>query len=278
MDSNEAHKAKIKEIYKQQRINQTVEYNRKIREEWLNFLDRVMNDQRNMTVMSALEKLEQYFDPSEASEASDQSDLKSIKLLNLYQTAEKLRNDGEPDWLQLVGLIHHLGKIMYFWGCDEEGTSYHSKWGVIGNTFIVGAKLPEKIVFPEFNSLNIDMQNKKYNTELGQYSKGCGLKELTKSWGQNEYLYKVLKFNDCKIPEAGLKIIRYHSLHLWHTYGAYSYFENDDDKKIKPLIQRFQKAKLCTKNVPCNKNDLPFLREYYGQLIEKYIGCKELVW
>ena len=37
-----------------------------------------------------------------------------ITLPNFYgiQTAEGIRKDGHPDWLQLVGLIH-IGKIMF---------------------------------------------------------------------------------------------------------------------------------------------------------------------
>ena len=64
------------------------------------------------------------------------------------QTAEEIRKDGHPEWLQLIGLIHDIGKIMYLWGCDEDGTSIKEQGRIIvGDTFIVGCKLPEKIVF-----------------------------------------------------------------------------------------------------------------------------------
>ena len=34
--------------------------------------------------------------------------------MHLFQTAERIRKDNLPDWMQLIGLIHDLGKILYF--------------------------------------------------------------------------------------------------------------------------------------------------------------------
>ena len=33
------------------------------------------------------------------------------------------------------------------------------------------------------------MENSKYNTDLGIYDEGCGLDNVTCSWGHDEYLY-----------------------------------------------------------------------------------------
>ena len=41
--------------------------------------------------------------------------------LHMLQTAEGLRRAGHPDWMQLMGLIHDLGKIMFLWGLPEDG-------------------------------------------------------------------------------------------------------------------------------------------------------------
>ena len=41
--------------------------------------------------------------------------------LHMLQTAEGLRRAGHPDWMQLMGLVHDLGKIMYLWGSPEDG-------------------------------------------------------------------------------------------------------------------------------------------------------------
>lgn len=33
---------------------------------------------------------------------------------HLLQTAEAIRLDGKPDWMQVVGLVHDLGKLLHF--------------------------------------------------------------------------------------------------------------------------------------------------------------------
>jgi inositol oxygenase len=42
-------------------------------------------------------------------------------LIHMLQTAEGIRKAGHPDWMQLVGLIHDMGKIMFLWGTPEDG-------------------------------------------------------------------------------------------------------------------------------------------------------------
>ena len=39
----------------------------------------------------------------------------------MLQTAEGIRKLGHPEWMQLVGLIHDMGKIMFLWGDDSIG-------------------------------------------------------------------------------------------------------------------------------------------------------------
>jgi hypothetical protein len=39
----------------------------------------------------------------------------------MLQTAESIRAAGHPEWFQLVGLLHDMGKIMFLWGDRETG-------------------------------------------------------------------------------------------------------------------------------------------------------------
>ena len=123
------------------------------------------------------------------------------------QTAEEIRKDGHPEWLQIVGFIHDLGKIMYLKGCDEDGTSMREQWGMVGDTFIVGCKLPDNIVYSEFNKENPDMLDDRYNSKLGIYKENCGLDNVMCSWGHDEYLYQILKYNKINLPEEAYYII-----------------------------------------------------------------------
>ena len=93
-------------------------------------------------ISDVFEKLEKFVDISDP----------DITLPNYFhgiQTAEGIRKDNHPEWLQLVGLIHDIGKIMYLWGCDQDGTSLSEQWGIVGDTFIVGCQLPKKILYQD---------------------------------------------------------------------------------------------------------------------------------
>ncbi len=42
-------------------------------------------------------------------------------LVHMLQTAEAMRAAGHPDWFQLVGLLHDMGKLMFLWGDRATG-------------------------------------------------------------------------------------------------------------------------------------------------------------
>ena len=246
----------IKRTYYLGRKHQTVEYVERMHQKYLTF-------ERKMNVSDVFEKLERFVDISDP----------DITLPNYFhgiQTAEGIRKDGHPEWLQLVGLIHDIGKIVYLWGCDEDGTSLKEQWGMVGDTFIVGCQLPEKIVYPEYNKENKDKDNTKYSTKLGIYSKNCGLENVKCSWGHDEYLYQVLKHNQCNLPEEALYIIRYHSLYSYHTNGEYQHFVNQKDKEYFKWLKLFNKYDLYTKSEEVTLDEET--KKYYQNLVNKFLN------
>lgn len=124
---------------------------------------------------------------------------------HLLQTAEALRRDGKPDWMQVTGLIHDLGKLWCMFGSNGQ-------WDVVGDTFVVGCKFSDKNIYPETFAANPDAQDPLYSTENGVYQPGCGLDNVMLSWGHDEYLFSVLKDQSC-LPEEALAMIRYHSFY-----------------------------------------------------------------
>ena len=52
-----------------------------------------------------------------------QTDLSQIE--HLLQTAEAMRRDGKPEWMQVAGLVHDLGKLLYFFGSEYVCPSPH---------------------------------------------------------------------------------------------------------------------------------------------------------
>lgn len=256
-------KAAVREHYRKMRANQTYDYVQRMKAKYLTF-------DKPMHLWDAMEKLNALIDVSDP-------DLDLPNVQHLIQSAEALRADGRSDWMQLVGLIHDLGKVMYLWGSDEDGTSQDEQWGLVGDVFAVGCRLPDTCVYPEFNSLNPDMDDPRYNTDLGIYPPGCGLDNLDLAWGHDEYLYQVLSHHPTnKLPEAGMVMIRYHSFYPWHSGGSYSQFETEKDQQYKQWIRDFNQYDLYTKSEQVY--ELKEVRGYYAPIAERYLGSGEIYW
>lgn len=249
--------AAVREHYRKMRSRQTYDYVQRMKAKYLTF-DRPMH---LWDAMVELNKLVDVSDPD--------MDLPNVQ--HLLQSAEAMREQGCPDWMQLVGLIHDLGKVMYLWGSDEDGTSEAEQWGLVGDVFVVGAALPDTCVYPEFNALNPDMSDPRYNTELGVYEPGCGLDNLHLAWGHDEYLYQVLRHHQPnRIPEAGMVMIRYHSFYPWHNEGSYSQLLCDKDAQYMEWVKEFNRYDLYTKSTKIY--DLDEMKGYYMPIVEKYLG------
>ena len=226
-------------------------------------------ERRPLKVWEALEIMATIVDTSDP-------DISLPNLEHLYQTAEGLREEGAERWLVLAGLMHDLGKVMFFWDEEEDGKSIGTQWSVTGDSFITGCAFPDGngCIFPEFNQLNPDWDNANYNTKYGVYKPNCGLGNTFASWGHDEYLYQVLteKGNTDKhtLPPEALYIIRFHSCYPWHSHGAYEYLEDAFDKRMKPIVKQFQKHDLYTKKDEAT--DMPSLEQYYRELVAEFFG------
>ena len=256
-------KINVMNNYKKARINQTVEHVIKMRKKYIQRNKKIMN------IWSVIDQLKHFIDISDP-------DVNIPNAHHAFQTAEGARKNNEPDWFQLMCLIHDLGKIMYMFGCDYDGTSVKEQWSIVGDTFIVGCEIPNNIVYPEFNKLNLDMSNCKYNTKYGKYEKECGLDNCLVSYGHDEYMYQILQNNTNTLPEIAKYIIRYHSLYLWHDKNEYEHLENEKDKEMKVWVKKFNQYDLYTKE----NIELPFdqLKEYYNKLINKFFLDQNLKW
>lgn len=204
--------------------------------------------------------------------------------LHLLQTAEGIRRAGHPDWMQLVGLLHDMGKIMFLWGTSADGQDGNSpqgkQWALGGDTFVVGCRIPDDaVVFPQFNALNPDMQHPVYQTEHGIYEPFCGLDQLCFAWGHDEYMWRMLVANNTTIPREGLDIIRYHSAYPMHDKGAYRHLLKQDDMERLEWIQLFNRFDLYTKDGSNDiRGNIDDFWPYYRDLLEKYGLGGKLKW
>ena len=236
---------RVRTFYRNNHTHQTYAFVQEKRAKWLKF------DQREMTPWEGLDFLNTLVDESDP-------DINLPQISHLLQTAEAIRADGHPDWFVLTGFIHDLGKVLCLFG--------EPQWAVVGDTFPVGCKFSEKVVYPEFFPLNADSSDARYNTEYGVYSPGCGLANVHMSWGHDEYLYQLLK--DC-LPEPALYMIRYHSFYAWHREGQYGHLLNDQDRANLAWVRQFNPYDLYSKNE--KPPSLTALKPYYEDLMAKYL-------
>lgn len=242
---------RVKQFYEEQHEKQTVAYNIQAR---INFKTKT---RARMTIWEGLEKLNKLLDESDPDTALSQID-------HALRTAEAIRRDNKPRWFQLVGLIHDLGKLLYFF--DSKG-----QWDVVGDTFPVGCKFLKKIIFPEFFKKNPDFFNPLYNTRYGIYSKNCGLDNVMLSWGHDEYMYHIAKANST-LPVEALAMIRYHSFYPWHLEYAYSYLMDDHDTEMLKAVKAFNQYDLYSKlDISYDKEEL---KSYYIDLIDEFFPDK----
>ena len=136
-----------------------------------------------------------------------------------FRTAEALRRDDQPRWLILTGLIYDLGKVLAFFSEDS--------WAVFGETFPVGCAFSDLICYAPLFSYNPNKHNSRMQTLMGIYTPYCGLSSVHMSWGQNEYLYHILK---SYLPEEASFIIRYRSFNALRK-GGYRHLLNGKDKE-----------------------------------------------
>lgn len=245
----------IKNHYRKLRRNQTLDYVKFMHIKYHQF-------NKQLDIWDCFKLLENFIDVSDP-------DINLPNEHHLYQTAEAIRKDGHPEWLQVVGLIHDLGKLLYIKGCDQDGTSIKEQWGIVGDTFIIGYPIPDTTIYSEYNQLNPDGN---FGGKPGIYGKNCGLDRCYVSYGHDEYLYQVLRHNKCPLPDEGYYIIRFHSLYPYHKEDEYEDLMNNKDHKMKKWLKLFNKYDLYSKED--TKVDIKKLKKYYEPLLKKYIGEK----
>ena len=218
---------RVEDFYREQHEKQTVAYNLKARNE---FRSKVRAE---MTIWEAMEMLNTLIDKSDPNTSL-------THLEHLFQVAEAMRHDGHPRWMQLTGLIHELGKLLFFFNA-------RGKWDVVGDTFPVGCAFDERIIHFDTFKGNPDHDHEIYGTKYGIYSPGCGMDKIMLSWGHDEYLYHVVK-DQSTLPEESLAMIRYHSFYPWHTAGAYMEFMDEKDKSMLKAVRAFNTYDLYSKS------------------------------
>lgn len=256
--------------YRGMRQNQTVDFHKRMEEKYSFAPEK---HRAVMSIQEAFQALEKYVDSSDP-------DIDQPNLTHMLQTAEGIRKAGHPDWMQLVGLLHDMGKIQFLWGDaanGQKGTAHGPQWALGGDTWVVGCAIPSSVVFPEFNALNPDMQDARYKSADGIYEAGCGIENLRWAWGHDEYMYRMLVANKTTLPKAALAMVRFHSAYPWHEKGEYARFMGPGDEVLLHWVRLFNRFDLYTKDEE-SAVDVEALWPYYQKLIDKYLPPGRLRW
>lgn len=235
----------VREFYRLNHKYQTYDFVREKEADFLQF------NRKELKWWDAMDFLNTLVDDSDP-------DIDLDQLQHLLQTAENIRADGHPDWFILTGFIHDLGKVLCLFG--------EPQWAVVGDTFPVGCKHSDKIVYPEFFKDNPDTYDERYNTKYGIYEHGCGLRNVHMSWGHDEYLYQMLKDY---MPEPALYMIRYHSFYSQHRENDYDHLLDDHDREMFDWVRKFNPYDLYSKSP--KPPVVSELKPYYEDLIAKYL-------
>ena len=238
----------VREFYRLNHINQTRDYVQRKKREY------VPLRKRRMGIWDAIEYLNTLVDDSDP-------DTNLSQIEHLLQTSEAIRKDGRPRWFILTGLIHDLGKVLCLYG--------EPQWAVVGDTFPVGCAWSDKIVYHRFFADNPDARVPEYQTRLGVYEEGCGLRSVDMSWGHDEYLYHVVKDY---LPEEALYMIRYHSFYPAHQEGAYEYLMDNHDREMFRAVNEFNPYDLYSKSA--ERPDAGKLKPYYQELIGEFFPAQ----
>jgi inositol oxygenase len=264
---------RVKSFYREQHEKQTVAYNLKARNDFK------FKTRARMTIWQAMEKLNTLIDESDP-------DTSLSQIEHLLQSAEAIRRDGKPRWMQLTGLIHDLGKLLFFYNAQGQ-------WDVVGDTFPVGCAFDKRIIYPDTFVNNPDYGHPIYGTKYGIYQPGCGMDNLMLSWGHDEYLYHIVK-DQSTLPAEALAMIRYHSFYPWHTGGAYMEFMDKHDEAMLEAVRAFNPYDLYSKSDDVPKVEvlkvcpthcyfemcslLTSSQPYYLELIDEFFPNKVINW
>jgi inositol oxygenase len=113
---------------------------------------------------------------------------------------------------------------------------------------------------------NPDFSDERFNTKYGVYSEGCGLRNVTMSWGHDEYLYQIMKDY---LPEPALYMIRYHSFYSQHREHGYEHLLDNHDREMFEWVNKFNPYDLYSKSP--KPPVVSELKPYYEGLIKKYL-------
>jgi hypothetical protein len=289
---------------------QTVEYARRQRNR---YLQQFRRGTRQLSIRQALETARDFdglpFAGGEGIQAEpDSSNTNNNRRHRVdlrtacFATAEALRQAGHPDWVQLVGLIYHLGRTAVLIDDDDNDDNMVSSssssdsafvWQHAAHARVLGVPIPESF-YQTYPECKVDRHNNvmAYDDDPTiAYERHMGLlsPDLVLSWTGPEYLYHMIRYNDCiQLPEDGLSVLRLASLIDWHSpafAACYRELENDDDLDVREfvhecadLLLRPERTLRAATTTTMQDSCEALWETHYGRIVAKYQADGLLSW
>ena len=201
----------------------------------------------------------------------------SLRTLS-FLMAEAARDEGLPDWVQLVALFHELGGAVKKLDPNSTGKLAESiyDWTISARSRVVGCATPACATFSEFRHLNTDLLDARYSSDKGVYESNCGLDNVLLQWSGSEYVYHLLRHNHTALPTEALAMVRYFLLGDWHEHHEYTPITNEYDDDMLPWVSDFdrlrRKSRLeCLDCADLSDEQCEYLWEsHYSRVAAKY--------
>ncbi|RLN95422.1 hypothetical protein BBJ28_00003488 [Nothophytophthora sp. Chile5] len=191
----------------------------------------------------------------------------------MLATADAVKDDGHPDWLQLVVFLRALGMLFLCWTDDENAVLRSisgQEWMAKNSTWVVGAAIPSSIEFPELNELNSDHCNAVKGGTSATVDQQCGMEHAMLPWTPDEYLHRVLAGNKTTLPAEALDAIRFWSFKTWYQQDNYDELCGPQDLETKEWISSLDKVASVSADA-VRKVSVDEGLPYYLHLAEKYL-------
>jgi Myo-inositol oxygenase len=274
----------LHEQYRRSWTIQTVPFVQRMRERYLSFT------LRPMTLLQAL----QLAASVQADPFSKRRDLPSLRALCLA-TAKLAHDLDQPDWVLVVALVYHLGRLVRTFedhdGSPSDGYDLNFDWTPAIESRVVGYPAPPSAKFYELRSSideELDMEECCGNGADQRWGDSSGLDQARLTFTGPEYVYHWLRHNGAHLPDEGLRMVRLASLVDWHSRGAYHHLACTSDVDAMPFVVEFHEivrrawwetASLLPSKEASDEDDFDFLwSTRYADLASKYGLDGVLMW
>jgi inositol oxygenase len=199
----------------------------------------------------------------------------------LFATAELAKYEGNPDWVQFVGLVYGLACVLKTFD-SAAFREINLDWTVsdmMGRA--VGGKT-DTAVSPRLEPLysNSDQDKRHYSQNVTS-ARNCGMENVLLSWTSNEYMYHMLKRNNVGLPAEAFKLLKLGPLVDWHKHGKHQEFSDDSDEQAKQSVADFHslcyraRRILVKSGKDMSDNDCDALwQSHYSFVVRKYTGTQ----